>query len=119
MDVLRIFDNSNLGSYYRFLVKYEPDYKVRLSEKEAKVVEFISKKLASGKRIHELELLGRMLYYKNSLISDLRNQLQDEYDVNLDPIIEKSVINVMTNEFPSGSGKKTYEDCVFLTESKD
>ena len=118
MDVLRIFDNSNLGSYYRFLVKYEPDYKVRLSEKEAKVVEFISKKLASGKRIHELELLGRMLYYKNSLISDLRNQLQDEYDVNLDPIIEQSVINVMTNEFPSGSGKKTYEDCVFLTESK-
>src|SRR5699024_8080736 len=31
MDVLRIFDNPNLGSYYKFLVKYEKDYKVRLT----------------------------------------------------------------------------------------
>ena len=30
MDVLRIFDNNSLGSYYKFLVKYEKDYKVRL-----------------------------------------------------------------------------------------
>ena len=30
MDVLRIFDNSSLGSYYKFLVKYEKEYKVTL-----------------------------------------------------------------------------------------
>ncbi|MCQ2544711.1 MAG: DEAD/DEAH box helicase family protein, partial [Lachnospiraceae bacterium] len=34
MDVVRIFDNNSLGSYYKFLVKYEKDYKVRLSEDE-------------------------------------------------------------------------------------
>ena len=61
MDVLRIFDNNNCGSYYKFLEKYEPDYKIRLSKEEEKVIEFISKKLASGKRIHEIELLSRML----------------------------------------------------------
>ena len=55
MDVLRIFDNNSLGSYYKFLVKYEKEYTIRLSEDEEKVIEFISKKLASGKRIHELE----------------------------------------------------------------
>ena len=54
MDVLRIFDNNSLGSYYKFLVKYEKEYTVRLSSAEEKVVEFISRKLASGKRIHEL-----------------------------------------------------------------
>ena len=27
---------------------------------------------------------------------------------------EKNVVNVLTNEFPSGSGKKTYSDCVFI-----
>lgn len=46
MDVIRIFDNNSLGSYYKFLVKYEKDYKIRLSQEEEKIVEFISKKLA-------------------------------------------------------------------------
>ena len=41
MDVLRIFDNNSLGSYYKFLVKYEKEYKVRLTEDEEKIVEFI------------------------------------------------------------------------------
>lgn len=36
MDVLRIFDNSNLGSYYKFLVKYEPEYRIRVGEDEEK-----------------------------------------------------------------------------------
>ena len=55
MDVLRIFDNNSLGSYYKFLVKYEKEYTIRLSKDEESVIEFVSKKLASGKRIHELE----------------------------------------------------------------
>lgn len=46
MDVLRIFDNNSLGSYYKFLVKYEKEYTIRLSEDEEKAIEFISKKLA-------------------------------------------------------------------------
>ncbi len=65
MDVLRIFDNNSLGSYYKFLVKYEKEYKVRLSLDEEKVIEFVSKKLANGKRIQELQLLKRMLTYSH------------------------------------------------------
>ena len=34
MDVIRIFDNNSLGSYYKFLVKYEKDYKIRLSQEK-------------------------------------------------------------------------------------
>lgn len=41
--------------------KYEKEYTIRLSEDEEKAIEFISKKLACGKRIHELELLKRTL----------------------------------------------------------
>ena len=37
MDVLRIFDNNSLGSYYKFLVKYEKEYHVRLSTTEEKI----------------------------------------------------------------------------------
>ncbi|MBQ1327993.1 MAG: DEAD/DEAH box helicase [Eubacterium sp.] len=119
MDVFRIFDNNTLGSYYKFLVKYENDYKIRLSEDEEKAVEFISKKLANGKRIHELELLSRMLEYKTGLISGLKSVLKNRYSKECTTKEIKSVINVMTNEFPSGSGKKTYDMCVFIEKDND
>lgn len=80
MDVLRIFDNNSLGSYYKFLVKYEKEYTIRLSEDEEKAIEFISKKLASGKRIHELELLKRTLQYQHGIIGRLRKHLSENYD---------------------------------------
>ena len=67
MDVIRIFDNNSLGSYYKFLVKYEKEYTIRLSEDEEKVIEFVSKKLASGKRIQELQLLKRILVYTRGI----------------------------------------------------
>lgn len=114
MDVLRIFDNNSLGSYYKFLVNYEKDYKVRLNKSEEKVIEFISKKLASGKRIHELELLNRMMTYQHGLMGILREALNSEYGIQIQEKTERNIVNVMTNEFPAGTGKKTYSNCVFL-----
>ena len=117
MDVLRIFDNKSLGSYYKFLVKYEKEYKVRLSADEEKVIEFVSKKLANGKRIHELELLQRLMTYRNKAIRGLNQVLKDKYDKNMDTDCAENIINIMTNEFPAGSGKKTYEQCIFLEKA--
>lgn len=119
MDVCRIFDNNRLGSYYKFLVKYEKEYMIRLSEEEDKAVEFISKKLASGKRIHELELLNRMLTYQQRLIKLLANDLKEQYGIEMNKNQVENVVNMMTNEFPSGSGKKTYEKCVFIEQGED
>ncbi len=119
MDVLRIFDNNSLGSYYKFLVKYEKEYTVRLSEAEEKVIEFVSKKLASGKRIHELELLNRMLTYGHGLLGILKKSLATDYDIQMQDVTVQSVVNVMTNEFPAGTGKSTYKDCVFLREEQN
>lgn len=118
MDVLRIFDNSSLGSYYKFLTKYEKSYEVRLSAPEEKVIEFVSKKLASGKRIHELELLKRLLAYRSGLLGLLKNSLSHNYGIALDKKSTESIVNVMTNEFPAGSGKKTYAECVFLEKEE-
>ena len=36
---------------------------MRLSKEEEKILEFVSRKLAAGKRIHELEMLNRLLVY--------------------------------------------------------
>ena len=118
MDVIRIFDNNSLGSYYKFLVKYEKEYTIRLSEDEEKVIEFVSKKLASGKRIQELQRLKRILVYtrgisKIGLFAGLENDLKS-YGKVMSKDQQENIIHVMTNEFPAGSGKKTYAKCVFI-----
>jgi superfamily II DNA or RNA helicase len=119
MDVLRIFDNNSLGSYYKFLVKYEKEYTVRLKKDQENVIEFVSKKLAGGKRIQELEMLNRMLIYahgtgKQQIFHDLQEDLSVKYGKALDEKQKTNLINIMTNVFPAGTGKKTYETCVFI-----
>ncbi len=123
MDVLRIFENNSLGSYYKFLVKYEKEYKVRLSEEEDLFVEFVSKKLANGKRIQELQLLKRILAYARGigrigLFAGLANDL-NQYGKRLDDLQRDNIVNIMTNEFAAGSSKKTYEKCVFIEPERD
>lgn len=118
MDVLRIFDNASLGSYYKFLVKYEKEYVIRLSEGEEKIIEFVSKKLANGKRVHELQMLKRLLSYtrgfsKIGLFAGLSEDMKS-FGKELSKNQKENIINVMTNEFPAGSGKKTYAQCVFI-----
>lgn len=120
MDVIRIFDNNVLGSYYKFLVKYEKEYKIRLSEDEEKVIEFVSKKLASGKRVQELQMLKRLLAYargfsKIGLFAGLSEDMK-EYGKEISRDQKENIVNVLTNEFPAGSGKKTYSQCVFIEE---
>lgn len=114
MDVLRIFDNDRIGSYYKFLVKYEKEYSIRLADEEADLIEFISKKLAAGKRIHELELIERIMTTGEYLISGLADTLYTKYGIELSKECAENIINIMTNEFPTGAGKKKYEKCVFI-----
>ncbi|MBP3610534.1 MAG: DEAD/DEAH box helicase [Lachnospiraceae bacterium] len=123
MDVLRIFDNNSLGSYYKFLVKYEKEYTVRLSAEEEKVIEFVSKKLASGKRIQELQMLRRMIAYVHrlsgfSVFAKLRADLEEAYGIQMDKNQQENIANIMTNEFPAGASKATYAECVLLKKSE-
>ena len=104
IDVQRIFDNKSLGSYYAFLKKYEKDYKVKLNELEENFIKFICTKLANGKRKIELETL-------KDLIND------QEYTFSND-ISQTNVLNIFTNEFPTGSGKNTFKDCIFIEDKK-
>ena len=121
MDVVRIFDNNSLGSYYMFLKKYDKDYRVRLSGDEEKVVEFVSKKLASGKRIQELRMLQRILAYAHGLsrlgvFAGLSEDMK-EYGKSVSQDQKENLVRVMTNEFPAGAGKKTYLQCVFIEQA--
>nr|WP_051527140.1 DEAD/DEAH box helicase [[Eubacterium] cellulosolvens] len=122
MDVVRIFDNKSLGSYYKFLVKYEKEYTIRLSKDEEKIVEFVSQKLANGKRLQELQMLRNMLAYARGLsriglfaglkadMANVGKEISDDQ--------RKNLVNVLTNEFPAGVAKKTYAKCVFIEKDK-
>lgn len=101
------------------MVKYEKEYTVRLNDKEEKIIEFISKKIANGKRIHELELLSLMIEYRHGLIGRLQNNLKERYEIILKDESIQNIINVMTNEFPTGSGKKTYKECILMEQEED
>lgn len=120
MDVVRIFDNNSLGSYYKFLVKYEKEYKVRLSQEEEKVIEFVSKKMATGKRMQELQMIKRMLAYARGLskMGLFAGLLEDMklYGKAISQEQKDNIVNIMTNEFPAGASKKTYSQCVFIEE---
>lgn len=123
MDVIRIFDNNSLGSYYKFLVKYEKEYKTRLPEDEEKVIEFVSKKLANGKRIQELQMLKRILTYarglaKFGLFAGLSEDMK-KYGRDVSQDQKENIVNVMTNEFPAGASKKTYAKCVFIEKKEN
>ena len=120
MDVLRIFDNNSLGSYYKFLVKYEKEYEIRLTPEEEKVIEFVSKKLACGKRIQELRLLNRILTYANRLLifAGLQEELKNDYGIRMSDDQKENIINFMTNQFPAGASKNTYAECIFIEKDE-
>ena len=117
IDPLRIFDNKSLASYYKFLKKHEKEYKIDLSDSQELFIEFISKKLASGKRIHELIMIRCAINYEINLIHNLKKELKENYNIDFKDSTKTNVVNVLTNEFPTGSGKRTYETCIFLEKS--
>ena len=114
MDVLRIFE-SDYGSYHKFLkLKDKKDYHITLSEDEEKMIEFISVKLASGKRIYELALLNCLLSKERLSINDYKKQLMDDYGKTINNFNLQNTLNILINDFLTGTGRNTYKQCVFI-----
>lgn len=119
IDPLRIFDNKSLGSYHMFLKKYEKkEYHVTFSETQEKFLEFISRKFAAGKRPHELLILDYLLKESHGIFAYLKNELKT-YHIDMTEKTRTNLINVLTNEFASGTGKDTYAQCIFIQPEGD
>lgn len=116
VDITKIFEK--LGSYYLFLVKYEKDYTIRLTEEEAQVIEYLSRKVAKGKRVHELEMLKDLQNQPEHILHFFKTMLQKKYDITLLEEALDSVIRNLTNEFPKEEEKKKFNGCVFLELNK-
>ena len=127
IDVLRFMDSSK-KSYYQFLVAYDSDYPIRLSEDANKIIEFVSQKLAKGKRVYELLLLKifvdlystknkENLPKPNDINDYYEKELFARYKLNLNSFARINLYNFLTNNFAAGTGKDSYKSCVFLKEN--
>ena len=119
MDVVCIFNNVSLGSYYNFLIKYEKEYTLILDNLAEKYIKFVSMKFAEGKRPHELVLLAIMLEHDDNLFRRLEQKLKTDYDIDFKLNTKENIINIMTANFQTGTGKKTFADCVFIEPQMD
>ncbi len=116
IDPLRIFDNKSLGSYYNFLKKYEKEYNINLNAKEAKYLEFVSRKFADGKRPHELCALHYLMNNDHGLFDYLQDELLNRYGFKLDANTQDNLVNILTAEFQTGSSRETFKDCIFIVK---
>lgn len=117
IDVLRIFQNKNLGSYHKFLTKYEKEYNVKFSSVQEQYLTYISTKLASGKRIHELEAIKIAIEKHTNLLDNLKESLLNNYNLNLPKITYQTIINILSQNFATGSSKATFKDAIFIDEN--
>lgn len=117
IDPLRIIDNKSLGSYYAFLSKYEKDYTPRLNEVQKNMLDYISRKFASGKRPGDLLVLKNLLNHPaDDQLAFVRAELADSYDHILTEDEQINLFNVLTNKFSVSQEAKKYANCIFLAE---
>ncbi len=99
LDPLRIIDRS--GSYQAFLRDYDKDYTKHFTAYQYKVLEFISRKFASGMRIHELSLLRLLIEDPN--VDDVWEELlSHSYSIKLDELTKTNVFTVLNGKFFRG-----------------
>lgn len=103
LDPLRLIDT--WGSYQAFLLDSDDDYQVPLTKYQLDVLEFLSRKFASGMRIHELSLLDILINAPDTV--DLwESYLKDKHGIKMNDITRSSVFNVLEGKFFRGNAFK-------------
>lgn len=115
IDVTKIFDKC--GSYYAFLKKYEKEYRTEFTQDEQTVLEYMSKKLVSYKRIHELALLKQLVMQQDRLVNYYKELMYCDYSLEMSQETEESVYRNLTNEFPKEEERKKYGACVLIEQT--
>jgi len=100
LDPLRLIDT--WGSYQAFLLDSDKSYNEDYSEYQLKVLEFISRKFASGMRVHELFLLN-ILINAPEMVDIWEEILEKKYGVIMNELERTSIRNVLEGKFFRGS----------------
>lgn len=109
IDVQLMFQNKSLGCYHTFLSKYEKEYHIHFGTLEEKYLQFISSKLSSGKRVEELEAIKLIINKRTNLLTHLKETLNSDYQIELPDVGIETISNILSQNFMTGSSKKTFE----------
>lgn len=115
IDVTKYFDK--FGSYHNFLKKYEPDYNANFSIEQEYIIEYISTKLAKGKRRQDLLMLRSLVEQPDVELS--YEQCLHGYKGNIySKEEEDSVFRVLTNQFGKSQDQAKYRNCIFVQKNR-
>ena len=124
MDPLRIlsymdksFGAKKLASYHGFMVAFD-GLDETLSVQENHILEFVSQKFASGKRLNEVLMLEVLLSASPAAdVVDLWVRSMLKNGLNSGGFAVRNVISLMTGEYyDCGSGGQRFRDCVLVEE---
>ncbi|WP_156286370.1 DEAD/DEAH box helicase [Oceanivirga salmonicida] len=121
IDVINLFKIPNCDSYQDFLIKIkDKDYKSTLNNEHLTILKFITKKLAFGKRIHELEMLKLLENEDENLLYKLENIILKKYGFQISKNEINTTINILTNEFFYNKIEKPkYDICKFIEKNNN
>ena len=102
------------GPNRRKIVKF---FFIHFSTLEEKYLQFISSKLSSGKRVEELEAIKLIINKRTNLLTHLKETLNNDYKIELPDVSIETISNILSQNFMTGSSKKTFEKAVFLDEN--
>lgn len=111
IDPVLIFEHKALGSYHAFLKKYEKEYTIKMEEKHALFLNYLSMMFGSGKRRHELLAIQLLLSKTPALFEDLKKV------INIDDLAYANIVNLLSGTFLQGTSSKTYKSCIFIKEN--
>ena len=117
IDVTKFFEK--FGSYYNFLKRYDEEYTIRFSSEEEEVIEYLSKKVLSYKRIHEIDLLSHLIRSQERVSLYLNELIKEDYNLVVSRELEESVYRNLTNAFPKERDKQKYCDCVLIEKDSN
>ena len=103
LDPLRLINT--WGSYQAFLLDSDDDYQVPLTKYQLDVLKFLSRKFASGMRIHELSLLDILINAPDT-VNLWESYLKDKHGIKMNDITRSSVFNVLEGKFFRGNAFK-------------
>lgn len=112
IQTFRIFDK--YGSYHKFLKMYDKEYNIVFNELEELYLEFISCKLANGKKPHELLLLKLIINNEGDILPLFKETMNNEYNIDLSLNSLICSINILSGKFIVGVEKEKYRKLNFI-----
>lgn len=105
-------------SYYNFKQTVDPD-KNLLSDKEIKILQFISLEIANGKRLEEIILLQELIKNNKININKLKKDMYCHFNIKTSDDTIKNVINILSLIFFKNSDRIKYGDLSLVSINHD